>query len=159
MLKDAKFSECGNYRYYLSRFWDQSKPSVMCIGLNPSTANCEKDDPTIRQLISRLTYLGYGGFFMCNLFSLVSSKPEKLFQVADNQNGNLDWVREITQQVDTVIFCWGSFKNISHHANKMIEMFPSGKCFGKSKDGKPLHPMALMYGGVKIEDTKLKLWT
>lgn len=35
----AKFSEDRNYRYALWRIWDESKPMVMFIGLNPSTAN------------------------------------------------------------------------------------------------------------------------
>ena len=66
MKKGAEFSKCGKYRYVLWRIWDESKPIAMCIGLNPSTANHETNDPTIRQLIDRLEYLGYGGFKIKN---------------------------------------------------------------------------------------------
>src|SRR5688500_9378076 len=74
MIKGADFSKCRNYRYCLYRFWDFSKPKVMCIGLNPSTANGETDDPTIRDLTRITQHLGYGGFYMMNLFAFVSSR-------------------------------------------------------------------------------------
>jgi hypothetical protein len=44
---DAKFSACRKYRYALWRTWDESKPSAMIIGLNPSTADENENDPTI----------------------------------------------------------------------------------------------------------------
>lgn len=39
--KAAHFSPCGAYRYWLSRVWDESRPKVVFIGLNPSTAGRE----------------------------------------------------------------------------------------------------------------------
>jgi len=58
MLREAKFSEDGRNRYWLSRIWDVNKPCIAFIGLNPSTANAEKDDPTIRRVISFATKWG-----------------------------------------------------------------------------------------------------
>lgn len=156
MLRGAKFSDCGNYRYTLWRVWDEIKPTAMCIGLNPSTANHETDDPTIRQLIDRLGCLGYGGFYMCNLYGLISSKPGKLFEVPDNQGENLQWLDTISKRVDDVIFCWGNFKGIDYRAKQVIELFPNGKCFGRTKNGSPIHPMAMMYGGVKRHETNIE---
>lgn len=78
MLRSAEFSECGKYRYLLRREWSiTQRPSVMCIGLNPSNANAEKDDPTIRILVKTLDHLGFGELKMCNLYALISSKPSK----------------------------------------------------------------------------------
>lgn len=57
----AEFSKCGKYRYKLWRIWDESLPKVMCIGLNPSSTNVIKPDPTITNLIKMLKKLGYGG--------------------------------------------------------------------------------------------------
>ena len=42
---DAKFSACRKYRYALWRNWDESKPYAMIIGLNPSTADENENDP------------------------------------------------------------------------------------------------------------------
>ena len=52
MKKDALLSEDRKYRYLLSRAWDEAKPTVLFIGLNPSTADEETDDPTIRKCIN-----------------------------------------------------------------------------------------------------------
>jgi len=155
MKKSAEFSRCGNYRYLLWREWDKEKPIAMCIGLNPSTANSENNDATISRLIRDLAQLGFGSFYMCNLYALISSKPAKLFQVADPLGKNDEWLIRTSKIANEIIFCWGSFKNIDYRARKVSEMFPDGKCFGKNKDGKPMHPLALMYGGVKKEDIKL----
>lgn len=57
----ASFSECGKHRLYLWRIWDDSKPKLMFIGLNPSTANANNDDPTISKIKAIANYNGYGG--------------------------------------------------------------------------------------------------
>lgn len=46
----ATLSGCGLYRYHLWRRWDTG-PSVMWIMLNPSTADADEDDPTIRRCV------------------------------------------------------------------------------------------------------------
>ena len=49
---DAKYSACRKYRYALCRNWDESKPYAMIIGLNPSTADENENDPTITRCIN-----------------------------------------------------------------------------------------------------------
>lgn len=34
MERTAEISPCGNYRYNLTRIWDDNKPLVMYIGIN-----------------------------------------------------------------------------------------------------------------------------
>lgn len=55
ILTSALISECGNYRYWLSRDADwvdvPDKDEVVFVMLNPSTADAEIDDQTIRTLI------------------------------------------------------------------------------------------------------------
>ena len=50
-VKDATFSPCERYRYTLRRQWDASKPYVLFVMLNPSTADATQNDPTIRRCI------------------------------------------------------------------------------------------------------------
>lgn len=45
----AVISECGCYRYSLSRVWSESQRQLTAIMLNPSTADAAQDDPTIRR--------------------------------------------------------------------------------------------------------------
>lgn len=147
----AEFSECGKYRYKLWRIWDEDKPLIMCIGLNPSTANADKNDPTIRILRKFLSKLGYGGFYMCNLYAIISSKPEILLtKDLDLQKDNEFHLGSTAIKCsDNVLFCWGGFKEIQPDRIEYIKRrFPNALSFGKTANGAPLHPMALMYGGV-----------
>lgn len=161
MIRTSEFSECGKYRYLLNRIWDEEKPVAMCIGLNPSVAGqkkkdgTEKDDPTITRLIATLTALGYGGLRMTNLYAYISSKPDKLFEVPDNLGNNDYWLTHAALASQQIIFCWGNFKRTEHRVKRVREMFPSGKCFGKNKNGSPWHPLAMMYEGLKPTEAVL----
>lgn len=143
--KGADFSNDGNYRYRLWRIWDEDKPKVMCIGLNPSTANGEKNDATITILIKMLTLLGYGGFYMMNCFPYITSKPELLKHNPASDEWNDNMLTITSSLCKDVIFAWGGFKviKILGRDKQLIEMFPNAKCFGKSKDGSPIHPLAM----------------
>lgn len=119
----------------------------MCIGLNPSTANSNKNDQTINYLTKMLSQLGYGGFYMMNLFAWISPKPQDLLTCPDplgENNGKLKEVEVICQEV---IVCWGDFKQAQDRIREVLPNYPNAKCFGKNKNGTPFHPLALMYNG------------
>lgn len=141
----AEFSECGKYRYKLWRIWDNSLPKAMCIGLNPS--NADKDDPTIYNLKKALRILGYGGFYMMNLFAFISSKPEALVTCADPLGDNDSKLKEVEAICDDVIVCWGNFEQASKRIAHVLPRYPKAKCFGRNKNGTPMHPLSLMYKG------------
>lgn len=141
----ADFSHDKSRRYRLWRIWDLEKPKALCIGLNPSKANGEKNDATIRILIKMLMKLGYGGFYMMNCWTYITSKPEML-QIDESSNSFNDAFIKITaSECQDVIFAWGDFKVIKEKGRdkELISMFPNAKCFGKSKSGSPLHPLAM----------------
>jgi hypothetical protein len=142
MIKGAEFSECGKYRYSLWRIWDKSLPYVMCIGLNPSTANESGDDPTIRNLTEMVKAAGYGGLFMVNLFALISSDPNELRSTPDPVKDNDLYIYITACKCQDVIFCWGAFKQADYRARRLFDVYPDALCFGKSASGKPIHPLA-----------------
>lgn len=154
-LRSAEFSECGKHRYFLSRIWDENKPVAMCIGLNPSTANGVDNDQTISRLTGSLRHLGFGGLNMTNLYTLISTDPKALHNHPDPAKGNDIWLPIVAKVSSEVIFCWGGFKQAKYRAKKITEMFPDAKCFGKTKDGSPWHPLAMMYAGMKMEEATL----
>ncbi len=78
MNKGAIISTCGQYRYQLWRIWNEDKPLVLFVCLNPSTADARQDDPTIRRLTGFAYQLGYGGFYLGNLFAFRSTYPSDL---------------------------------------------------------------------------------
>lgn len=82
---NAFFSSDRKHRIWLCRIWDSTKPRIMFIGLNPSTANETSNDPTIRRVKSMANSWGYGGVYMMNLFTFISTDPKKL----NIQEGNV----------------------------------------------------------------------
>lgn len=159
MEKGADFSEDKKHRYRLWRVWDTTLPKAMCIGLNPSNANAEKNDPTINNLIAILTRLGFGGFYMMNCYSYVSSDPKVLYtKEASMESEEINWkhLQRTAIDCDEIIFAWGGFKVVQElQTDKIIaEMFPLAKCFGKNQDGSPMHPMGLMWSG-KLKTAQL----
>jgi len=147
----AEFSDCKKYRYSLWRIWDETKPLVMCIGLNPSTANSVKTDPTITNLTKMLKLLGYGGFYMMNLFAFISSKPADLLTCEDAIGDNDKKMKEVSEKCSEVIVCWGNFKQADERIKQVLPNYPNAKCFGKTQSGKPFHPLAMMYAGLTNE--------
>jgi hypothetical protein len=143
MRKKAFFSDDGKFRYQLYRIWDESLPIAMCVGLNPSTANSDDNDPTINKLIMLMKNNGYGGFHMVNLFALISPYPEDLSSHPNPINDADKWNFNLVQTCDSIIFCWGNFKQAEHRAKKYIAKYPDALCFGKNNNGSPKHPLYL----------------
>lgn len=136
----AEFSEDGKYRYALWRLWDESKPLVMFIGLNPSTANEVDNDPTIRCVIKFAKTWGYGGVFMMNIFAFISSNPDDLFNCGNPVGDNNMHLQIVASQCKDIIFAWGKFKQAQDRRKEIELMFPSALCIGQ-KDGHPFHPL------------------
>jgi hypothetical protein len=139
----ANFSLNRNYRFVLWRIWNRTLPLVMYIGLNPSTANETKPNPTITRLVKMTKNLGYGGFYMLNLFTYVSAYPEELKKVQYTLvDADLNLVK-YSKLVQDIVFCWGNFKEAEDRGKEVIKMFPGAYCFGKNKNGSPKHPLYL----------------
>jgi hypothetical protein len=139
LTSGAIFSDERKYRYILFRIWDATLPRVMIIGLNPSTANENKNDNTITKCIKVAKNNGYGGFYMANLFGIVSADP-KILLTADDPIGQNDFWIEKYKCKDTV-FAWGNFEEAKERSKQMIPMFENPLCFQQNKNGSPKHPL------------------
>lgn len=149
MNTGAQFSEDRQYRYALWRIWNEDKPLIMFIGLNPSTANERKDDATIRRIIRFTGEWGYGGFYMMNLFAFVTPYPFKLIEAPDPIGLNDMWLENISTFCQSIIFAWGAFGDpkghdiIRNRAEIVKNRFSNAFCLGKTKNGHPAHPLYL----------------
>ena len=74
----AQISEDGNYRYELSRVWDEALPSIAFILLNPSTADSNIDDRTVEHCVEYAKRWGYGSVSMYNLYAYRTTYPKEL---------------------------------------------------------------------------------
>ena len=78
MIREASFSIDKKERYSLLREWDKSKNKILYIMFNPSKADDDRDDPTIRRLIDFTKKFNYGGFFVGNIFTKITPNPKRL---------------------------------------------------------------------------------
>lgn len=56
---------------------------LVCIGVNPSTAEPNKLDPTLRQVRNRSIVMGYDGWVMFNIYPQRSTNPDGLHKKND----------------------------------------------------------------------------
>ena len=145
MDKYAFMSDCGKHRYLLSRIWDENKPMVMFIGLNPSRADHIKNDPTITRCEGFGKSWGYGGLYFANLYSWRTPYPENLIKhlpeaVGPDCNDNLRYMIGFS---DKVVCAWGSWKFINERVKEVMTLINEPYCFGLNKDGQPKHPLYL----------------
>jgi hypothetical protein len=81
--RGALLSECGQYRYRLWRLWDALAPVMVWVLLNPSTADADTDDPTVRKCVGFARAHRYGGVVLVNLFAWRATDPKQLRIVND----------------------------------------------------------------------------
>ena len=150
----AEFSPDRKHRYALWRIWDTTKPLVMFIGLNPSTADEATNDQTIKRVLTIANFNGYGGVYMMNCFAFITKNPEELELENNNYNNNF-WLNRIAAKCETIVFAWGSFKivNSTSRGFELNEMFgDEAKSLFINKNGSPKHPLYCR------KDTKFIKW-
>ena len=152
MKKDAILSKDRKYRYVLSRIWDDTKPTVAIIGLNPSTADEIEDDNTITRCINFAKSWGYGGVYMLNLFAFRATKPDDMFNAEEPIGSDNDkFIEEYSKKCDKVICAWGNdgiYKNRSKEIRTKINNLFYLKL---NKSGEPSHPLYLSADLTPIE--------
>jgi hypothetical protein len=141
MKKAAILSEDNLYRYQLSRIWDNTKPPILFIMLNPSTADADADDPTIRRVIRFAASWGYGGVYVANLYAFRSTDPKAL-KYADDPVGkeNISYITHLIGMADKVVYAWG---NNQKEPTWLSELVQTPYCIDLSKNGIPKHPLYL----------------
>lgn len=144
MNKGAVFSEEKKYRYRLFREWHPIAPKVAFVGLNPSIADYEIDDPTIRKCISFAKDWGFGGFYMVNLFAYCASDPNCLIKQVDPVGSFNDrHLKEVFKVVDKVVCAWG-YGGIHQGRNEaVLKLISEPYCIAKNSKGEPAHPLYL----------------
>ncbi|MFZ2996230.1 DUF1643 domain-containing protein [Sphingobium sp.] len=148
--KVVKFSDCGLFRYSLSRKWQSSAHSLPIIMLNPSVADDVIDDPTIKRCKAFARRDGFGGIIVMNLFAFRATKPEIMLSAADpigpENDGYIDYIMAKAKEDGLpVLAAWGA-----HGAHRGRGAAIVGKadslgvdlrCLGTTQGGYPRHPL------------------
>ena len=147
IYKNATFSSCRKYRYSLSRIWDKEKKYVLFIGLNPSTADEEADDPTIRRCVNYAKNWGYGGFMMVNLFAYRTTLPSNLIKVKYPVGTENDkYIVKLSKKADITVAAWGNNGNLYSRDKQVLNLVSRLMCLKINKSGQPAHPLYLKKG-------------
>lgn len=146
-FKSAAISPCGTYRYLLTRYWGPGfrLPFIM---LNPSTADADVDDPTIRRCMGFARREGAGGIVVANLFALRATSPTAIKYVEDPigpKNADaMESVRVTSLVTDFPIICaWGEHSGFrGAEVTRLLSTAGTRLvCLGLTKSGAPRHPL------------------
>lgn len=146
-ISGAVFSDSNKrFRYALWRVWQPTSSKVLFIGLNPSTANDIKDDPTITRLIGFAKSWGFGGLFCGNLFSLVSANPDVLWyqsSLEQPMGPNDNAIKKMRELCVKVVVGWGNDGRFAGARPKEILALLGEPvfCLKTTKLGEPSHPL------------------
>jgi len=145
LIREACISECGKYRYWLSRRWGDDGGSVLWIMLNPSTADATRDDPTIRRCTSFARRWGYDGIHVVNLFAWRETRPQLLGLAADPVGPMTDeHIKRLSQLSSVIVAAWGAHgERYNWRVQEVLRLLEGReiRCLGTTRAGHPKHPL------------------
>ena len=109
----AVISECGLYRYRLDRDVQPEGLVFAFFGINPSTADAAKDDPTVKKWRGFALRNGCRKFIVGNVFAFRSTDPKGL-RFTDDPFGpeRYEYLEQIISEADVLIPCWGNLNKM-----------------------------------------------
>lgn len=169
----------GNYRWTLRRAWG-SGPCILWCGLNPSTADGKRDDPTMWREMCFSYRWGFGSLVKVNLYPFISANQDALRKWRASFDGedrgandawlaNMDAVRQEIAGSDRHMAAWGNgadpddlsafLEEIATdyeswdragHSEDPPQIKIDWYCLGTNGDGSPRHTLAR--GRLRIPD-------
>ncbi len=146
--RDAFITGDGLYRYRLLRKWTEGYMALW-IMLNPSVADAEKDDPTIRRCLGfTKSWIGFGSLEVVNLFAYRSTQASVLLDVDDPIGPDNDrYILAAASRATVIVAAWGAGANaVNPHrvqqVRAMLKRYPID-CLGVTRGGDPRHPVRL----------------
>jgi hypothetical protein len=144
------------YRMTLERAWGP-RPWLLWVMLNPSSADAECDDPTVRRCIGYARREKFGGVVVVNLFARIATHPKKLYEAGDPVGpGNDAVILREAAEAPTIVLAWGSavglgpkakhpiLRGRGAHVIELLRALPHAPvlaCLGVSKGNQPWHPL------------------
>ena len=158
---EASLSSDGCYRWWLRRRLGHGEGCLLFLGLNPSKADGQRDDPTLRRLIGFTQQWGYQELVVLNLFARISPSPAALLRVRDpigEQNDAIlnRWFNHWSQTSGVDLWCgWGAngvrrdraqavletIQRLLPERRRSVPASPHPLMLGRTASGQPRHPL------------------
>lgn len=151
--RSAILSDDGEYRYILERLGISDGRKILAvIGVNPSLADADKDDPTVRRIYGFCRTLGFSTALVGNKFARRSPDVKALRRPGDPIGPENDrYLAEIIRAADVVLVAWGPLAKLPEALRgrwKDVVRIADAEqrtlyCLGTAQDGHPRHPLML----------------
>lgn len=160
MTRQVAFSSDRHYRYWLQRCWNPDLPRLLFVGLNPSSADADRDDPTLRRLMGFARVWGFGQLDVVNLFALCSVSPALLRRSKDPVGEDNDqWLkshlmrlrsglRGCPRESDALLVGWGNGGCWRQRDQQVLDLIAEDLqpevrllALGFTASGQPRHPL------------------
>ncbi|MBL4906200.1 MAG: DUF1643 domain-containing protein [Sneathiella sp.] len=153
----ATFSDCKTFRYRLWRKWNNG-PTVSFLMLNPSTADENRNDPTIERCHRRAVAMGFGALDVINIFSFRATDPKDLKKATDPVGPETNTILlESARSADMTICAWGSHGDHKNRDREVRHLLKSNDIdvhfLTLTSKGQPGHPLYIPYSKTP------QLWT
>jgi hypothetical protein len=150
MKRAAIVSDCGRFRYHLRREWTNGS-TLLFVMLNPSTADADVDDNTIRRCIGFGQAEGFGAIEVVNLFAYRATDPADLrragYPVGPDNDFHLRMAAALARRV---CVAWGAASQDAVDARVQVVLPLLRQTLGRDPDclhvtrtGYPGHPLYL----------------
>lgn len=145
--RSAVISDDGLYRYRLERRWAPGH-TVTWVMLNPSTADADTDDPTLRRIQGFSRRMGFGRLIVVNLYAYRATEPRDLWRAADPVGPENDWYLFDAMTGHEVVVAWGAHAKPDRIA-RFLQIHRSAPGVGRlhamalTGSGQPRHPLYL----------------
>ena len=145
MENACTFSPCRRSRYSLIHQMRPGGRRLVWIGLNPSTADEQQLDPTLRRIRAFSLVWGFDEFVMLNLFAYRTKDPALMKAQADPVGPRNDaTLLKHARAAERVIAAWsrdGAHQGRAGHVQKLL----AGRleCLRRNADQSPAHPLYL----------------
>jgi len=150
--RKAVFSPCRTWRYHLQQVWDESKPNLIWLMLNPSTADEMKNDPTVERCEQRARMWDFGGVEVFNLFAFRATNPNEMASHPDPVGPENDkWMAEFARKSKTTlaIIGWGEHGKHLDRGRDVLALIDKHKgqvhALKVNASGHPKHPLYIGY--------------
>lgn len=158
MRRSAIFSPDGQHRLRLERRW-RPGPIVAFGMCNPSTADAEREDPTLWRIIKFAQRWGFGGLLVFNHNTYITPHPEDLFMWSANLGSRdpaeflaysqrcIDTALAVISEADLVVAAWGNpgayfDRWCDIFKQRLVEAGADLHHLGLTAGGHPKHPLA-----------------
>ena len=147
MPNECVFSTDRSHRYTLIHRWDEllnPDHGIAWICLNPSTADENQLDPTLRRIRDFSATWGYAFFIMLNLFAWRATQPADMKRTTDPIGPDNDhWIAHWSKRVDRVMLGWGEHGAHLGRDQHVLTYLDRSKtfCLERNTSGQPKHPL------------------